>query len=89
MDITRPDLIIDPRSGDKHRAEDIIGELCAVLRKHRYGLIFNPQRGVMVLAKIEGVFANNARVIAEIQRLLPEGAVWKEIDWTPKEPRKQ
>jgi hypothetical protein len=85
-DLTKPDLLIDPRTGDKARAEDILGELCAVLRKYGYGLIFNPQRGTMTLAKVDGM---NARVIAEISRLLPQGAVWKEIDWTPKELKKQ
>jgi len=76
-----PTLLVNPRTGDKARAEDIIGEMCAVLRKYGYGLIFNQQRGVMALAKLSGV---EARVIAEIERLLPEGAVWREIGWTPK-----
>jgi hypothetical protein len=84
--VSEPNVIVNPRTGDKARAEDILGELCAVLRKYGYGLLFNPQRGVMALAKLD---KGNARVIAEISRLLPEGAVWKEIDWTPKEFTKQ
>lgn len=79
----QPAQIIDPKTGDTARAEDILGELCAVLRKYGYGLLFNPQRGVMALAKIEGSYGHTARVIAEIQRILPDGAVWRAINWTP------
>lgn len=81
----QPVQIIDPKTGDTARTEDMMGwELCAVLRKYGYGLIFNPQKRCMVLAQIHGAFGNQARVIAEVHRILPEGAVWKTIDWTPK-----
>jgi hypothetical protein len=90
--VLKPDLIVNPKSGDIHRAEDIIGELSQVLRKYGYGLLFDKHKGVMVLAQItEGMpgFAPNARVIAMVDRILPGGAVYHEVDWTPGKITKQ
>lgn len=78
-----PSLIVDPKTGDTARAEDILGEVQAVMKKYGYGLIFNPQKRVMVLAKVSA-FGHEARVIAEVHRILPTGSVFKQIDWTPK-----
>ena len=74
-----PALFIQPADGDQFRAEDMLQEICGVLRKHSYGLIFNPKRNTMVLAKLS-VFGHEARVIAEVSRLLPEGAVFAVVD---------
>lgn len=83
-----PTLLIDPKSGDTISAEDILGEIYTVLSKHGYGLIHNPVKGAMVLAKVS-VFGNDARVIAEVQSITPNGGVvWRPIDWTPKPLRK-
>lgn len=84
-----PNQIIDPKSGDVFRAKDILDELCAVMRKYGYALIFNPQRGTMVLGQHmtgPGV-GPQIRVIAEVQKILPEAAVWREMDWTPRKPQ--
>ena len=80
----QPAQIIDPRTGDTARTEDILGEVQAVLKKYGYGMIFNRQRGAMCLAKIGGPGGTQARVIAEIRRITPEGSVFRVIDWTPK-----
>ncbi len=79
----QPTQLIDPKSGDTVRAEDMLQEISAVLRKYGYGLLFNPAKKCMVLAQIGGLFNAQARVIAEVYRILPEGVVWKQIDWTP------
>lgn len=78
--------IINPRTGDKHAAEDILNDLCQVLRKYGYGLLFDKSRGVMTLSKLDDL--GHARPIAWIERLVPNGAIWREIDWTlkPTEP---
>jgi hypothetical protein len=90
MAIERPDLIVNPKSGDIHRAEDIIGELSTVLRKYGYGLMFDKGKGVMVLAQLSMLMGTpQARVVAWVERIMPGGAVYHEVDWTPGKITKQ
>ncbi len=47
-----PSIIIKPQSGDTVLAEDVLKEICEVLRKRGYALIHQP--GHMLLGKVEG-----------------------------------
>lgn len=77
--------IINPRTGDKHAAEDILSDLCQVLKKYGYAMLFDKTRGVMTLSRIDEM--GHAFPIAWVERLMPIGAVWTEIDRTPKLPK--
>lgn len=72
--------IINPRTGDKHAAEDILNDLCQVCKKYGYALLFNRQRGVMTLAKIDAM--GHAFPIAHVERIMPTHATYEIIDWT-------
>jgi hypothetical protein len=79
-----PSLIVDPRSGDAHRADDILGELCSVMRKYGYGMAFDPINKVMVLGKLDpNPLVTTMRAIAIIERVMPTGAAFRLCDWTP------
>lgn len=78
----QPPTIINPRTGDKHAAEDILNDLCQVCKKYGYGLLFDPTRGKMALAKLDEM--GHAKVIAHVERIVPNGAVYQDFDWTPK-----
>ena len=77
-----PQIIIDPKTGDVHRAEDIIGELQAVLRKYGYVIAHTP--ATIVLGKITDAFDMQGRAVAHIWSIAPSEANWKQVDWTPK-----
>lgn len=72
--------VINPKSGDVHAAEDILNDLCAVCKKYGYALLFNKQRGVMTLAKVDAM--GHAFPIAHVYRIMPTGFVHEVIDWT-------
>lgn len=80
--VLMPQLIVDPKSGDVHRAEDIIAELQAVLRKYEYVLVHGPR--AIMLGKPIDPFGSNVRTLAEIDFLTGEESSWRQIDWTPK-----
>lgn len=76
-------VIVDPKSGDIHRAEDVLVEVQAVLRKYGYGIAHRPN--AMILVKMNGAMAQaTARVIAEVRQITPHIIDYRDIDWTPK-----
>jgi hypothetical protein len=72
-------LIINPKSGDVHRAEDILDEISAVLRKYGYILAHKPD--AIVLAKYEEP-PTPCRVIGKLRQITGNFYDWKEVDWT-------
>ena len=71
-------LIIDPRSGDRHRVEDMCEELMALLRKHDYALVHKPH--AILLAKVE-MEKMQLRVLAELREIDGTHYDYKLIDW--------
>lgn len=78
-------LIINPHSGDKQSAEDVMKELHAVLSARGYVLRASQQG--MILAKIESdqldpkTGKTIARVVAYIEEIRPEYVRAKTADW--------
>ena len=75
-------MVINPVSGDKWRAEDILDAVQSVLREHGYALVHKPH--AMLLAKVDGPpAACKARVIAEVRQITPFQIEYREISWVP------
>lgn len=82
-------LIVDPRTGDTARAQDILDELQAVLKKYGYALaIANPPGPgygpkVIALAKVDGPAVNvQARVVAIVKQITPYMIEYDVVDWS-------
>jgi hypothetical protein len=76
-------MVINPKTGDRYRAEDILDAVATVLREHGYALVHKPN--AILLAKVDGPpAACKARVVAEVRQITPFMIEYKEIDWTPK-----
>ena len=58
----QPNMVVDPRTGDVERIEDILNELAQVVAKHGCALIH--QKGMMLLVKIET--GQTLRALADI-----------------------
>jgi len=76
----RMPLVPGSQFGDTARAEDILSELHAVLKKH--GCVLQHQEHAMVLAKVSDGLGAVARAIAVVQLIAPDHFVWAEIRWT-------
>lgn len=76
-------VIVNPRSGDKWSAADILEAVQGVLAERGYALVHRP--GSILLAKVGGpVMSLEARVIAEVKVIAPQELVYRDIDWTPR-----
>ncbi len=75
-----PSIIIKPQSGDTVLAEDVLKEICEVLRKRGYALIHQP--GHMLLGKVEGDTGMTLRGMAYVYELAPQWVKYKPIDWS-------
>lgn len=74
-------LVVDPKSGDIHRAQDILDEVQAVLKKYGYALAHRPH--AIILAKLDGGVARaHARVIADVRQITPYMIEYREVDWS-------
>ena len=73
-------LIIRPESGDTVLADDVLKEVCAVLRKHDYALIHRAD--AMILVKVLDPVKMTGRAVAYVQDLTPLYMKHKPIDWT-------
>lgn len=77
------DLIIDPHTGDRESAEDVLDEIHAVMKKRGYCLI--GRDGFFVLAKVDQAgFGNKARAIAEVKQITPDMIEWRKVNWSQK-----
>jgi hypothetical protein len=72
-------LIVNPKSGDQWRAQDILDEIQGVLRKYGYILAHKPN--CIVLAKYEEP-PKPCRAIAKVRQITPNFYDWEEIDWS-------
>ncbi len=86
-----PDLILPPKPGDPDRAEDLLDEIQAVLKKRSACLIHKPDCMVLAVADANG---GVWRAIAQVQIisggvgvLVPGKVTWRPIECT--EPAKQ
>ncbi len=75
----KPDLILNPQTGDIDSAGEILDELFEVLKKHNCALVH--QDACMVLGKVMG-FGEKLRVIAHVRQITPDFIEWKAIDWS-------
>lgn len=75
-----PKLIVDPQTGDTERAEDVLDEICGVLKRRGYVLEHTDR--CMILAKVEAGIGHRARVIAEVKRITPDRYDWRKLDWS-------
>lgn len=73
--------MIKPKLGDPARAQDLLDELRAVLRKCNAALVV--QDGRLFLA-VPGGAAKQLRAIAEVQYISPARIDWRPFDWTTK-----
>lgn len=73
-------IIIKPQSGDTLVAEDILKELCDVLRKRGYALIHRAD--AMILVKVLDADTMMGRAVAYVQDLTPNYMKHKSIDWS-------
>ena len=82
----KPDLIINPQTGDVDTAQEILDEIFQVLKKHNCALVHEDH--CMVLGKSIG-FGERLKVIAHVRQITPDFIEWKQINWTPKALRTQ
>lgn len=73
-------IIIKPESGDTLVAEDVLKELCDVLRKRGYALIHRAD--AIILIKVLDPVAMQGRAVAYVQDLTPLYMRHKPIDWS-------
>lgn len=73
-------IIIRPESGDTVLAEDVLREVCEVLRKHGYALIHRAD--AILLIKVLDPDSMRGRAVAYVQDLTPLYMRHKAIDWS-------
>jgi len=73
-------IIIKPQSGDTVLAEDVLKEVCDVLRKRGYALIHRAD--AMILVKVLDADTMKGRAVAYVQDLTPLYMKHKSIDWS-------
>jgi hypothetical protein len=73
--------LIEPKPGDPDRAEDLLDEIQAVLRKRNAALVI--QNGRLFVA-VPGERSKELRAIAEVRYISPAQIDWRPFDWTAK-----
>ena len=80
--------ILEPKPGDPDRAEDLLNELQAVLRKRNAALVIqNGELYVAVPKRDSNV--KELRAIAQVQEITPWRILWRPIDWMQQQMRRQ
>jgi hypothetical protein len=72
-------VIIRPESGDTVTAEEVLTEVCGVLKKRGYALIHRSD--AMLLVKITYEVRMQGRAIAYVRKLTPGYMEHRPIDW--------
>jgi hypothetical protein len=74
-------MITEPKPGDPDRAEDLLDEIQAVLRKRNAALAV---QGGRCYVAVPGERAKELRAIAEVSYISPAEIRWRPFDWTRK-----
>jgi hypothetical protein len=72
-----------PKPGDPDRAEDVLDEIQAVLRKRNAALVLQDGR-LFLGVPSDSAHKKELRAIAEVKQITPLEITWRPFDWSVK-----